>query len=44
MKQQLIKRLCAPLVHDVLEGLGNQTLDANQAAQKLGVSRNQSTR
>ena len=39
MKQQLSKRLCAPLVHDVLGSLCNETLDAKQAAEKLGVSR-----
>jgi len=39
MKKQLSNRLCAPLVHDVLERLCNETLGASQAAERLGVSR-----
>ena len=39
MKQQISKRLCAPLVHDALEGLCNGTLEAREAAGRLCVSR-----
>jgi hypothetical protein len=39
MKQQISKRLCAPLVHDALECLCNGTLEAMEAAQRLSVSR-----
>jgi len=39
MNRQIRNRLSAPLVHDILERLCNEILDANQAAERLGVSR-----
>ena len=39
MKRQITNRLCAPLVHDVLGRLCDNTLGATQAAKKLDVSR-----
>jgi hypothetical protein len=39
MKRQIGKRLCAPHVHDVLEGLCNGTIKAAEAAGKLALSR-----
>jgi len=39
MNRQITKRLCAPLVHDVLGAFCSDTLGAAQAAEKLKVSR-----
>jgi hypothetical protein len=39
MQHQINNRLCAPFIHDVMARFCNQTLDAKQAAQKIGVSR-----
>jgi len=38
MKYQIHNRLCAPLIHDVLEQFCNKTIDAKMAVEKLGVS------
>ena len=39
MKYQIHNRLCAPLIHDVLERLCNKTITVEHAMDKLSVSR-----
>jgi len=41
MKNQIHNRLCAPLIHDVLERFCNNTIVRQQALESLGVSKSQ---
>jgi len=41
MKNQIHNRLCAPLIHDVLERFSNNTITRQQAVEILGVSKSQ---
>jgi hypothetical protein len=41
MKNQIHHRLCAPLIHDVLERFCNNTITRQQAVETLGISKSQ---